>query len=69
MNKPLTHNPFQSLSAKDFGPRATKIKVTLWSGGRVWLDPVPNGSIEVELLKHKVGRSQIRAMERVEISA
>ena len=69
MNKPLNSNPFAQLNAKDFGPRKTKIKVTLWTGGRLWLPNVVNGSIEQELLKHKVGRSQIRAVERVEVPA
>ena len=69
MNKLLTHNPFANLSAKDFGPRVTKIRVTLWSGGRLWIVNVANGSIPQEVLKHKVGRSQIRAVERVEVPA
>jgi len=69
MSKNLNSNPFASLNAKDFGPKKTKIKVTLWSGGRLWLPNVTNGSIEVELLKHRVGRSQIRAVERVEVTA
>ena len=69
MNKPLTHNPFNSLNAKDFGPRVTKIKVTLWSGGRLWIPNVTDGSVVQEVLKHKVGRSAIRAIERVEVPA
>jgi len=69
MSKNLNTNAFAALNAKDFGPKQTKIKVTLWSGGRLWIPNVTNSSIEQELLKHKVGRSQIRAVERVEVPA
>jgi hypothetical protein len=47
----------------------TKIKVQLNTGGRVWLDNVPNGSIQLELLKRKIGMSQVRFFERVEVAA
>ena len=63
------NNAFSALDSNDFGPKKTKIKVTLWSGGRLWIPNVTNSSIEQELLKHKVGRSQIRAVERVEVPA
>lgn len=47
----------------------TKIKINLVSGGRLWIDDVPNGSIQSELLKHRVGISQMRNFERVEVPA
>ena len=46
----------------------TKIKVQLTSGGRLWFPNLPNGSIEQELLKHKVGRSMVKRIERVEVA-
>ena len=69
MSKNLNSNPFASLNSNDYKPKVTKIKVSLWSGGRLWIPNVVNGSIEQELLKHKTGRSEIRAIERVEVPA
>jgi hypothetical protein len=47
----------------------TKIKVSLVTGGRLWLPNVPDGSIVQELLKHRVGRSQVKRIDRVEVPA
>lgn len=47
----------------------TKIQVFLTTGGRVWLDNVPNGSIQMELLKRKIGMSHMRGFKRVEVAA
>ena len=47
----------------------TKIKVSLVTGGRLWLPNMPDGSIEQALLAHKVGRSMIKRVERVNLPA
>ena len=67
-------NPFSVLDPIAIFGVKTKIKVQLvrsdrLSGGRVWLDNMPDQSVPIAMLAHKVGRSEIAYWERESVAA